>query len=183
MLRAFLDADEAMRESPHPRVELEIAAVRATRRPAAAARSRSAQARGGGRGAAAPAGDPSACRRRARVQESLLDRSRPGRPRRPSLGASRRQPERPAPPAARVSPAPSRVAEASPCGPRPPLGPEPALPPPRRPPAEDVATGWQRVVEEVMRRKPTLGAVLASPPARGAGRRADARARRKPLPS
>src|SRR5215470_534488 len=33
VLRAFLDADEAMRESPHPRVELEIAAVRATRRP------------------------------------------------------------------------------------------------------------------------------------------------------
>jgi hypothetical protein len=26
---------------------------------------------------------------------------------------------------------------------------------------EDVSTGWQRVVEEVMRRKPTLGAVLA----------------------
>src|SRR5262249_12218836 len=34
VLRAFLDADEAMRESPHPRVELEMATVRATRRPA-----------------------------------------------------------------------------------------------------------------------------------------------------
>ena len=33
VLRAFLDADEVMRESPHPRVELEIATVRATRRP------------------------------------------------------------------------------------------------------------------------------------------------------
>jgi DNA polymerase-3 subunit gamma/tau len=33
ILRAFLDADEQMRESPHPRVELEIAAVRSTRRP------------------------------------------------------------------------------------------------------------------------------------------------------
>src|SRR5262249_6452683 len=31
VLRAFLDADEAMRESPHPRVELEMATVRATR--------------------------------------------------------------------------------------------------------------------------------------------------------
>src|SRR5262249_48661377 len=31
--RALLDADAHMRESPHPRVELEIAAVRATRRP------------------------------------------------------------------------------------------------------------------------------------------------------
>src|SRR5205814_7553361 len=34
VLRVFLDADEAMRESPHPRVELEMATVRATRRPA-----------------------------------------------------------------------------------------------------------------------------------------------------
>jgi len=33
VLRAFLDADTEMRRSPHPRVELEIAAVRATRRP------------------------------------------------------------------------------------------------------------------------------------------------------
>ena len=33
LLRAFLDADAEMRKSPHPRVELEIAAVRATRRP------------------------------------------------------------------------------------------------------------------------------------------------------
>jgi hypothetical protein len=27
--------------------------------------------------------------------------------------------------------------------------------------SEDVTTGWQRVVEDVMRKKPTLGAVLA----------------------
>src|SRR6184192_3826995 len=33
VLRVFLDADEAMRGSPHPRVELEMATVRATRRP------------------------------------------------------------------------------------------------------------------------------------------------------
>src|SRR5262249_58505721 len=33
LLRAFLDADTEMRRSPHPRVELEIAAVRTTRRP------------------------------------------------------------------------------------------------------------------------------------------------------
>src|SRR5687768_8472688 len=33
IMRAFLDADAAMRESPHPRVELEMATVRATRRP------------------------------------------------------------------------------------------------------------------------------------------------------
>ncbi|MBI2490939.1 MAG: DNA polymerase III subunit gamma/tau, partial [Candidatus Rokubacteria bacterium] len=33
VLRAFLEADALMRESPHPRVELEVATVRATRRP------------------------------------------------------------------------------------------------------------------------------------------------------
>jgi len=33
LLRAFLEADGEMRRSPYPRVELEIAAVRATRRP------------------------------------------------------------------------------------------------------------------------------------------------------
>ncbi|HXG14650.1 MAG TPA: DNA polymerase III subunit gamma/tau, partial [Calidithermus sp.] len=33
VLKALLDADALMRESPHPRVELEMAAVRATRRP------------------------------------------------------------------------------------------------------------------------------------------------------
>src|SRR5207249_11507360 len=33
VLRAFLEADALLRESPHPRVELEIATVRATRRP------------------------------------------------------------------------------------------------------------------------------------------------------
>ncbi len=33
VVRAFLDADALMRESPHPRIELEIAAIRATRRP------------------------------------------------------------------------------------------------------------------------------------------------------
>jgi hypothetical protein len=38
----------------------------------------------------------------------------------------------------------------------------PAAPAPAAAPATtDVATGWQRVVEDVMRRKPTLGAVLA----------------------
>src|SRR5204862_6503119 len=33
LLRAFMDADAVMRRSPHPRVELEVAAVRAARRP------------------------------------------------------------------------------------------------------------------------------------------------------
>ena len=48
VLRAFLDADEVMRESPHPRVELEIAAVRATRRPQPRGARRGPQASRGG---------------------------------------------------------------------------------------------------------------------------------------
>ena len=36
VLRALLDADEMMRDSSHPRVELEIATVRATRQSARA---------------------------------------------------------------------------------------------------------------------------------------------------
>src|SRR5256886_9281647 len=33
VLKSFVDTDALMRESPHPRVELEMAAVKATRRP------------------------------------------------------------------------------------------------------------------------------------------------------
>src|SRR6266849_1605164 len=69
VLRAFLEADALMRESPHPRVELEIATVRATRRPVPQAldevlrRVDEAQARWG---QVAPSAAPAA------VQESLL---------------------------------------------------------------------------------------------------------------
>jgi DNA polymerase III subunit gamma/tau len=150
VLRAFLDADAAMRESPHPRVELEIAAVRATRRPEPRAlqdvlqrvEEAEARLRQQGIGPGAP----------ARVQESLLAGIDP--------------PGRAAPEPRRVPPAAERPA-APPVTPPPPTGraPTPRGAPPAAvssPPAgEDVATGWQRVVDEVMRRKPTLGAVLA----------------------
>jgi DNA polymerase-3 subunit gamma/tau len=140
VLRAFLDADAVMRESPHPRVELEIATVRATRRPQPRAledvlkRVEEAEARLRQQGVATSAP--------ARAQESLLTGlESPGRPaaeprRTPSSGERAAAP----PPIA----APARAE------------------PPAAPPAStDVATGWQRVVEDVMRRKPTLGAVLA----------------------
>jgi DNA polymerase-3 subunit gamma/tau len=143
VLRAFLDADAAMRESPHPRVELEIAAVRATRRPAPRAledvlrRVEEAEARLRQQGPmTAPA---------ARTQDSLL----PGveAPARPSAEprSSSAPVERPAP---RPQPPAPPAASAPAAAPRPPAG-------------EDVGIGWQRVVEDVMRRKPTLGAVLA----------------------
>ncbi|MGH7311145.1 MAG: hypothetical protein ACREK6_20895, partial [Candidatus Rokuibacteriota bacterium] len=129
LLRAFVQADTLMRESPHPRVELEVAAVCATRRPVPQAiddvlrRLDEAQARlaqyGPGPSAAAP------------VQENLLA-------------------DRPAPLPRTPQPAPREAA------------PRPASAAPAPPPAgEDLATVWQRVVDEVMRKKPVLGAVLA----------------------
>ena len=147
MLRAFLDADAAMRESPHPRVELEIATVRATRRPEPRAledvlqRVEEAEARLRQQAVAAPP--------RARVQESLLPSVEPAaRPPPPSRGAPPRRPSarplrrrRSPPPRTAAAPPPSRPA------PAPSAAPAPAAPPA----SEDLATGWQRVVEEVMR--------------------------------
>ena len=140
ILRAFLDADAAMRESPHPRVELEMATVRATRRPVPKAldeilqRVDEAAQRLRQTGTAAP--PP------ARAQESLLGREEP--PRAPTSTPPRAT----APPMERPAPVP---AERQP------------KPPVERPsaPAGDAGDGWQRMVDEVMRRKPTLAAVLA----------------------
>jgi len=148
VLRAFLDADEVMRESPHPRVELEIATVRATRRPEPHAleevlrRVEEAESRLRQQGMASPAPP--------RAQESLLG-ALDAVPRVASEAPRRVQAERaPAPPPAPAPPAAQRPAAASPA----PSSPAPAA-------SEDMNTGWQRVVEDVMRRKPTLGAVLA----------------------
>jgi len=140
VLRAFLDADAVMRESPHPRVELEIATVRATRRPQPRAledvlkRVEEAEARLRQQGVATSAP--------ARAQESLL--------------TGLESPGRPAPEPRRAPPSGERAAA-------PPPVPAPARVESSAAPAAstDVATGWQRVVEDVMRRKPTLGAVLA----------------------
>jgi DNA polymerase-3 subunit gamma/tau len=158
VLRAFLDADEAMRESPHPRVELEIAAVRATRRPEprrledVLKRIEDAETRlRQSGGAPAP-----------RVQDSLLGAEAA----RPALEPRRVQPA-PAPssppPAASAPPPTSRpvtgVQRADPGPAAPASTPPPAAP--VAPPSGDVATGWQRVIDEIMRRKPTLGAVLS----------------------
>ncbi len=84
LLRAFLDADAEMRRSPHPRVELEIAAVRATQ-PARAADARHPAREGGGRARAAasrrrPRGGAGSSGRPAVVQESLLTPSQASSP-------------------------------------------------------------------------------------------------------
>jgi DNA polymerase III subunit gamma/tau len=152
VLRAFLDADAVMRESPHPRVELEIATVRATRRPQPRAleevlkRVEEAEARLRQQGVAAPGP--------GRAQESLL--------------AGLEAPTRPAPeprrspaPIERSLPSPPSTSGASASGSAArsePSAPAAAVAPPA---SGDMATGWQRVIEDVMRRKPTLGAVLS----------------------
>ena len=155
VLRAFLEADAAMRESPHPRVELEIAAVRATRRPEPRALQdvlqRVVEAEARLRQHAGPVAP-------VRAQESLLVGVDPP-------GRAAPEPRRVLPTAERVTGGPSAAAAPVPAArasvPRTP-SPGPASPAASAPAAsEDVTIGWQRVVDEVMRRKPTLGAVLA----------------------
>src|SRR5215831_10644674 len=148
LLRAFLDADAEMRRSPHPRVELEIAAVRASRRPApqaldallakvedALARFR---ASGGAPGAAAPA-KPTV------MQESLL--------------------AAPAPASAPVAP-PSPARRSAPVTPLPEREPSPPASAASSP-VTDLGDAWQRVVDELKRKKPLVGTVLQGATALG----------------
>jgi DNA polymerase III subunit gamma/tau len=159
VLRAFLDADGEMRRSPHPRVELEIAAVRATRRPQpqaietligkleeAEVRLRQMPAAAGGAASARP----------VVVQETLLDA-------RPVAAAPPPRVQPPTPPAgARSAPAaPARNAR--------PIEDEPLVETAAAdiettevvlPPAGGLDAAWERVVTDVMKRKALLGSVL-----------------------
>jgi DNA polymerase-3 subunit gamma/tau len=149
ILRAFLDADAAMRESPHPRVELEIATVRATRRPVPHALEEvlkrvdeaEARVRQSAVVSPAPARAQDAVRpaeeRRADVH-SQAPRSVAAEDRRPDVPASSSPSRPPAPASAMPADRPARASV---------LGEAPEV--------------WQRVTEEVTRRKPTLGAILA----------------------
>ena len=157
VLRAFLDADAEMRRSPHPRVELEIAAVRASRRPqpqaiealigkleAAEARLRQMPPATG-----SPMGRPVV------VQETLLDA-------RPALAAPLRAPAPAMPaspgPAPAVSGSTGRPVEVEPlieAAAADMEATEPALPAPT-----GLEDAWERVVTDVMKRKAVLGSVL-----------------------
>ena len=157
VLRAFLDADVEMRRSPHPRVELEIAAVRASRRPqpqaiealigkleAAEARLRQMPPATG-----SPMGRPVV------VQETLLDA-------RPALAAPLRAPAPAMPaspgPAPAVSGSTGRPVEVEPlieAAAADMEATEPALPAPT-----GLEDAWERVVTDVMKRKAVLGSVL-----------------------
>jgi DNA polymerase-3 subunit gamma/tau len=160
VLRAFLEADALMRESPHPRVELEIATVRSTRRPVPQAlddvlrRVDEAQREIRQHALATPAAAPAA-------QASLLTGSEPAPAR-----VDMRKPAAAAPsaaaPAPRPAPAPpptsqrSTTAVPAPGPPSAPAAPASAA----EPPTQDLATAWDRVVDEVMKKKPTLGSLL-----------------------
>ena len=159
VLRAFLDADAEMRRSPHPRVELEIAAVRATRRPRPQAietligKLEEAEARL----RQMPPAAGSATGRPVVVQETLLDaRPAPATPP-PPRGPAPAMPA-PPPPASVLSGRSSRPAEAEPlieAAAADMVATEPALPAPA-----GLEDAWERVVTEVMKRKAVLGSVL-----------------------
>jgi len=156
VLRAFLEADALLRESPHPRVELEIATVRATRRPVPQTlddllrRVDEAQREIRQRALATPA-PPAAAAQTILLPgtESAAPRAEPRRPPAPASGG--------VPPARPASPAPA-----------PPVHVPSSAPAPPAVPAAggalvadtDLSTAWERVVDEVMKTRPTLAAVL-----------------------
>ena len=186
VLRAFLEADALLRESPHPRVELEIATVRATRRPV-------------------PQALDDVLRRvdeaqREMRQQALVRSAAPSAPPQASLlpgvepAASRLEPRRPVAPAPiGGSPSPGGAAQAgtppAPVGASP--APRPVAPAPASAPAaasatapssrsaasagppvdSELTTAWERVVDEVMKKKPTLGAVLTQAQPKGVSNR------------
>jgi DNA polymerase-3 subunit gamma/tau len=170
VLRAFLEADALMRESPHPRVELEIATVRAARRPVPQAlddvlrrvdeAQREMRQQAVAR-SAAPAAAPAPQANLLGV-EPAAPRTEPRRPvAAPPVGAP---PPRPA--SAAPAPAAMPTAAAAPVSAPTPSA-APARPTASAPAAAGaapvdagLATAWERVVEEVMKKKPTLGAVL-----------------------
>jgi DNA polymerase III subunit gamma/tau len=140
ILRAFMDADAEMRRSPHPRVELEIAAVRAARRPhpqaiealiakvdEAASRLRNAPA--------AP--------RAATAQPSLLEAPAP-----PARSAAPPVPSPavPTPPVERVPGPAAPAMESEEEGPRVAAG--------------DLGEGWSRATTEILKTKALLGSVV-----------------------
>ena len=149
LLRGLLDAETEMRRSPHPRVDLEIAAVRLCHRPRAEAieavleRLERAEARlRGFGGGVEPAGA---------VQADLL--GGPAAAALPKPVAVPRPVERVAPPPPRGGGA--REAVAADRAPSPPA-PAASVPTSRSP-----AAAWPAIVAEVTRVRPTLGHLLA----------------------
>jgi len=151
LLRAFMEADAEMRRSPHPRVELEIAAVRAARRPQpqaiealiakvdeAVSRLRSAP---GAQRAAAP-------------QPSLLD---PPPPSSRDAAAPRATASSPVSGASAVTAAPvERVPAPTPAV----MESGPQQEAPLSAPVGDLGEGWARAAQEILKKKALLGSVV-----------------------
>jgi DNA polymerase III subunit gamma/tau len=165
VLRAFLEADALMRESPHPRVELEIATVRAARRPVPQAlddvlrRVDEAQREMRQQAMARPAASASVPQASLLGVEPAAPRAEPRRPVAPVPVSA--PPPRPA--SATPAPVPAAAMPAAPAAPSasPARASASAPAPAAAAPADaDLATAWERVVNEVMKKKPTLGAVL-----------------------
>jgi DNA polymerase-3 subunit gamma/tau len=149
LLRGLLDTESEMRRSPHPRVDLEIAAVRLCQRPRAEAietvleRLEQAEARLRGYGSPTePAGPVQADLLGGPVQPALPRPVVPPRSvERPPAPAPRGAPVRESGPGGRDAPAPARV-------------PGPTA-------ARSAADAWPAIVAEVTRLRPTLGHLLA----------------------
>jgi len=150
LLRAFMEADAEMRRSPHPRVELEIAAVRAARRPQpqaiealiakvdeAASRLRSVPA--------AP--------RAAAPQPSLLDAPPPSSR---DTAAPRAAVPSPTSSASAVTAAPVERVPASAAV----MESAAQQEAPLSAPAGDLGEGWARAEEEILKKKALLGSVV-----------------------
>jgi len=150
LLKGLVDAEAEMRKSPHPRVDLEVAAVRLCQRPAAQAieslleRLERAEAQLRGYGPAAA---------EAPRQGDLLGAGEPVSPAaRPAPAAAE--------PAPAIRPAPPRQA-ATPLRAGSPAVPE-RRPGPPAPPASTGGEGiWTRIVDEITRVRPMLGHKLA----------------------
>jgi DNA polymerase-3 subunit gamma/tau len=149
LLRGLLDAETEMRKSPHPRVDLEVAAVRLCHRPEAVSieavleRLEQAEARLRGYGGLPDAADP--------VQSDLL--GAPAEPALPRPQAVPRPVERPPapPPRGGASRDPAPVGRDVTAPARPASGPGPG----------GAAEAWSAIVAEVIRLRPTLGHLLA----------------------
>jgi DNA polymerase III subunit gamma/tau len=130
LLRAFMEADAEMRRSPYPRVELEIAAVRAARQP------------------------------RPQAIEALIAKVDEAVTRLRGMPAARPvaiQPGLPnAPPPHAAVPPPASGASARASAER---APAPPLEAPAEPGA-DLGEGWSRAVEEILKKKALLGSVV-----------------------
>jgi DNA polymerase III subunit gamma/tau len=166
VLRAFLDADTEMRRSPHPRVELEIATVRSTRRPqpqaieTLIAKLEEAEARLRQMPAQMPSMPGGAATGRATVvQETLLD-ARPTPTAAPPAASA-------APPASAASRAPA-PASAAPARAARPAEDEPLVEtaaadidePGGAPVQAGLDAAWERVVTDLLKRRAVLGSVL-----------------------